>query len=601
MGDNEQDWKHKYYKALDSQEREEKLCAARLEVMQRGLARLSLAADGVDPQMDQLLAELRSILRGGDKTSRLPTLIGQLEKTVLRLDSNKRQQAHNILAAFEQMVEQLIRTEPPAQVKKDLKQFSRSMKKRAEHAHEYPGLIIDYAQLLGKALLQQESQAPRTGLWTRLFASGKHAAQPRSPAVTAPEAGPPRARAVVTPKPGAAPRDTGNADTGVTDEDRENAAPAADAPNTDTAPDNKRSRERIRTAISSAISELLDQIEVPETARDKYQQSRDQALHGLDWLAMAPAINTAGQFVSTAFDIHRQEFGDFLTSLDQRLVDVSGCLSQAEHASNSEDNRALNASVRDRMEYIRTGVAQATDLEHLKQSVTGHIEQIATAMDQLQDKEQHRDESLQEQLQVLSTRIREMELESKQAHKRLEEQRQRALQDALTRLPNREAYDQLLEHEYERWNRYRRPLTLVVGDVDNFKHINDKFGHLAGDMVLQGLAKALQKDLRKTDLAARFGGEEFVILLPETDSTDALAAIDHIRKAIMKLSFSFGQEKEQIEVTMSFGIAEFCKGDSCDEVFERADKAMYQAKEDGRNRCVVASEREPERVTEAAV
>ncbi|MGB5306732.1 MAG: GGDEF domain-containing protein, partial [Gammaproteobacteria bacterium] len=150
MSDNEQDWKHKYYKALDRQEREEKLCAARLEVMQRGLARLSLAADGVDPQMDQLLAELRSILRGGDKTSRLPTLIGQLEKTVLRLDSNKRQQAHNILAAFEQMVEQLIRTEPPAQVKKDLKQFSRSMKKRAEHAHEYPGLIIDYAQLLGK-------------------------------------------------------------------------------------------------------------------------------------------------------------------------------------------------------------------------------------------------------------------------------------------------------------------------------------------------------------------------------------------------------------------------------------------------------------------
>lgn len=602
---NDQDWKHKYYKALDLQERQEKLFEARLELMKKGLARLALAADGVDPQMDQQLGELRTTLRGSDKTERLQTIISQLENTVLRLDTKKQQQAHNLLAAFEQMIEQLIRTEPPRQVKKDLRRFSREMVRRAEHAHEYPGLIIDYAQLLGKALLQQENHEPRAGLWKRLFESGKDAAQtPAHPSMdTASEATLTRVKADPVPAFHATTTQPVNnliADTRVSAGDRESAPPETDTLRAETGPDDELSRERIRTAISSALGGLLDQIEVPEVAREKYQHTRDQALHRLDWLAVAPAINTTGQIISAAFDAHRQDFGEFLKGLDQRLVDVSECLSLAEDAGSSEHSRELNASMRDQMDRIRTGVAQATDLEQLKQSVNVHIEQIAEAMDHLQDKEQHRDESLLEQLQVLSSRVREMELESKQANKRLEEQRQRALQDALTRLPNREAYDQFLDHEYERWKRYHRPLTLVVGDVDRFKHINDKFGHLAGDMVLQGLAKTLQKELRNTDFTARFGGEEFVILLPETDSGEALAAINHIREAITKLSFNFGQDQEQIDVSMSFGIAEFCLGDSHEEVFERADKAMYQAKEEGRNRCVVAPEKtaqwEPEKV-----
>jgi diguanylate cyclase len=127
---------------------------------------------------------------------------------------------------------------------------------------------------------------------------------------------------------------------------------------------------------------------------------------------------------------------------------------------------------------------------------------------------------------------------------------------------------------------------LAVCDLDHFKSINDNFGHLAGDKVLRIIAKTLRDRLRKTDFVARFGGEEFVILMPETERQEALQTLDAIRQAVAASPFHF--RDKPVAITLSVGIAIFSDTATSDHVFERADTALYQAKQAGRNCCVVA-------------
>jgi len=179
-----------------------------------------------------------------------------------------------------------------------------------------------------------------------------------------------------------------------------------------------------------------------------------------------------------------------------------------------------------------------------------------------------------------------MEAEATQARQIIEEHKRRATHDGLTGLPNRDAYQNRLEEELNRKSRYGGPLTLVIADVDFFKRINDNYGHLAGDKVLQLLAKAMRKSLRDVDFIGRYGGEEFVILMPETNAQEALAATEKLRIKVENSPFNF--RKERVPITMSFGISEFHALEDGETVFERADKALYQAKAEGRNRCIVS-------------
>ena len=184
-------------------------------------------------------------------------------------------------------------------------------------------------------------------------------------------------------------------------------------------------------------------------------------------------------------------------------------------------------------------------------------------------------------------RIQAMEVEAQTFRHHLEEQRQQALIDNLTGLANRSGLQQRMDEEFERWQRYGGRLLLVVLDVDHFKSINDRFGHLAGDKVLRLIAQQVSRRLRKTDFIGRFGGEEFVILMPGVSPEQGIVALEELRSGIEGTPFHF--KSEPVPVTISLGFTEFIRDDSLDSAFDRADKAMYQAKELGRNRVVRAA------------
>lgn len=157
--------------------------------------------------------------------------------------------------------------------------------------------------------------------------------------------------------------------------------------------------------------------------------------------------------------------------------------------------------------------------------------------------------------------------------------------DGLTRIYLRRQLMNLLESEIARLKERKLPLSLLMIDIDNFKQINDEFGHLAGDRILRQLSSLMAGNLRQMDFIGRYGGEEFIIVLPETEREIASTIAERFRKAIMKHEFELFQEKHKL--TVSIG-ASFLKGEksTMDSLIEEADKALYAAKASGKN-CVV--------------
>ncbi len=155
--------------------------------------------------------------------------------------------------------------------------------------------------------------------------------------------------------------------------------------------------------------------------------------------------------------------------------------------------------------------------------------------------------------------------------------------DTLTGLNNRRRLDDLFSQEYDRFNRYKRHFSMILLDIDHFKQVNDKYGHKIGDKVLIEMGEVLASNVRKNDLVGRWGGEEFLLICPETTIDGAIKLAEKIRQLIEKTEFT-----EVRKVTASFGVTVAVKGDSDENMFIRADNALYKAKSNGRN-CVVSS------------
>ncbi|PWH16584.1 MAG: hypothetical protein DDG59_09465 [Anaerolineae bacterium] len=164
---------------------------------------------------------------------------------------------------------------------------------------------------------------------------------------------------------------------------------------------------------------------------------------------------------------------------------------------------------------------------------------------------------------------------------------QQAITDPLTGLYNRRGFWDLAEHELLRAHRFHRPLTLILIDIDRFKEINDTYGHLMGDKILAAVSANCRAELRQVDIVARYGGDEFVVLLPETSLQEALPAAERLRTRIADLRFP--HNGEVISTTICVGLAELQAGDTLKALIERTDQALYRAKQSGRNQVGVAS------------
>ena len=173
-----------------------------------------------------------------------------------------------------------------------------------------------------------------------------------------------------------------------------------------------------------------------------------------------------------------------------------------------------------------------------------------------------------------------------------------AIVDGLTQLYNHRYFQERLGAEFRRARRYGPSLSLILIDIDHFKNVNDTHGHQVGDAVLARFSEALMSDMRPSDLPARYGGEELVVILPETSRENARALAERIRERLLRLSFT-GAGKQPFSVTASFGVASL-EGSMAGpaELIEAADSCLYVAKLSGRNRTVVQEQQVTPKIAE---
>jgi len=233
-------------------------------------------------------------------------------------------------------------------------------------------------------------------------------------------------------------------------------------------------------------------------------------------------------------------------------------------------------------EYARE-IESATDISQL----SGVVSRLMADTRSIQVDVARSGEELDEarrSVQEYEARVSRLERELKTAASLVRE-------DPLTGTLNRRGLEEAFNAEMSRAKRSSHPMSLAVLDVDNFKHLNDRLGHQAGDAALSYLARILRTTLRPSDIIARFGGEEFVILLPETMRDEAVQVMTRVQRELTRRFFL--HENEKVLITFSAGVAECSEGESRDSLIGRADQAMYEAKQTGKNRVCVAKEPAP--------
>jgi diguanylate cyclase (GGDEF)-like protein len=160
--------------------------------------------------------------------------------------------------------------------------------------------------------------------------------------------------------------------------------------------------------------------------------------------------------------------------------------------------------------------------------------------------------------------------------------------DGLTGVPNRRFFQEFVEREVARAVRHNRPLALALMDIDHFKQVNDRFGHLAGDLALRQVAATTAAVVRRDELFARYGGEEFALVLPESDGPAAAAACERVRKAVAAQEFVFNKQPYKVTVSLGVGVLAGDGPATAAELIRRADAMLYRAKANGRNRVCAA-------------
>lgn len=260
-------------------------------------------------------------------------------------------------------------------------------------------------------------------------------------------------------------------------------------------------------------------------------------------------------------DGDRIVIGKLLTKISLMLKDVT------RHVSETEDDLAGSGK---NLEDLSDQIAMAKDYTDIKVIVDQMIDETRRLVNS--------GKRLQNRMKVSSEDL-------KQLNRELEQSQKEAQTDTLTGLLNRRGLEKRFELERIRAKQNDAVFSIILLDMDHFKSVNDRFGHLVGDSLLRGIAKLLKDHLRSNDIAARYGGEEFLILLPETGIDGAQSVGDKIKLTLAKKEWKLKESgKSMGKVTVSMGIAQYKFNEPEKDLIKRADDALYMAKENGRNR-----------------
>ena len=551
-------WRDKYLDLIERHELLEKSSESSRDQMRRALVMVSLLAEGQAENIDLPLSKLRESIKPQNNNKGLESILQTLQVEVNRFEQQWKIKADQLLDEIQKAAKKLLLLPFDSQQKKQItkvrKQAKDALKSWTGHANQLQSWanIIGSIQTTDNPESSDAQESPTEektgGFFSRLF--HRDESLPTAEVLTS---------------------DT---------EDQQSNKSLTTHPV-------QPGYDHIEQEISAMLSRLLHQLVIPDRFSHRLEALKKKLTDKLNWYELVPLLEQVANLVIDALGDGQEEFEQFLQGLDHRLETIQHLVNDASQGQldRGKARDAFESILEDEVDEVRSIINSKNDLGILGQSISQHLGLIMSAMQEYRVEEDSRETVLTNQLTDMQHKLTEMEKLAEVAQHAIEEQRKKAMHDALTGLPNREAYQQRLEQEVNRLQRYGNKLSLVVCDIDLFKRINDNYGHLAGDKVLKIIAKSLQVNLRDSDFIARFGGEEFVALMPETSKEEAKIVAEKLRKKIESSPFNF--RKEPVQITVSFGISEFTENDSANDVFERADKALYKAKENGRNQVIL--------------
>ena len=307
--------------------------------------------------------------------------------------------------------------------------------------------------------------------------------------------------------------------------------------------------------------------------------------------ALAAVVDRAADLIherGEALARERMQAAAVLSEVTKRLEEMAGYLTESTSASRShfDDTQSLNDTMMSHVKELTDEVSGATELGLLQSVVSARLESVAKQVCDFRAREQIRLVEYNGRAEHMRARIADLERETQDLHSKLDLEKHGARLDPLTGVANRKSFEERFAREIARRAEGGEPAVMLLWDIDSFKVVNDSYGHRAGDRVLQSVAGCFTEALRASDFVARIGGEEFAVLLIGLRLAEAVNVANQARTAVERLRFHF--RGTPVRVTASCGITELLENDASEAAFDRADAALYRAKNGGKNLCVAA-------------
>lgn len=343
--------------------------------------------------------------------------------------------------------------------------------------------------------------------------------------------------------------------------------------------------EKLHEEINAELRELIGQLSLSNKQDKQLAEVKTKLIKGLDHEALLECCLIIIKAIIRDVIRERNHAEKFVSGIHKSVAAVGKSLgSSLEQSENQYQlKRESSMGMRNHIESIEDVVDKSEDLNELKEQASSILAKLSASLGDREQAEKDEQVVLMNLLSEMKDQLTNLEKETAEYKHRLIEQKYQSHHDPLTQIPNRIAYNERMDLEFRRWKRHQNNLCIALIDVDHFKKINDNYGHPAGDKTLQVIAQNIHRCLRSTDFLARWGGEEFVAIFPQTSLEELQKPLENIRAQIERIPFKFKEKK--VSITVSIGASTFAPEDKIDDVFQRADNALYEAKNGGRNQC----------------
>lgn len=491
-----------------------------VEALRKAVSRTSMMAEGIDPELDKTLAQIRRTISGEADEQDVRLALKEAEPRLIASDKSKAERAKVFRDSLLDLIESLTHL-PNHHIPNEQKnKLETSIRSHWQSSYQWPALLAEFLALT-RSTLNQEGTKKRSFL-KRLFAKEESKSE--------------------------------------------------------------KSEQDVVNDISRTLLNLLGNLALPIEYDEQLHELKSLLEQEKELQIVPQILSESVNLTMIALGSSQQELTTYLGRLNKQLASINLSVSSSYKAQKSLSNHreTFSDKIQQQVSETSSAVDEADDLVELQKLISVRLENISSTMTEYQKQMVEQEKSATHSIAQLRQKVTKMEKDSSSLRINLQQKIAQATTDTVTNLPNRSAYQETIMPMCRLAQKSQKPLILGVFDIDHFKSVNDNWGHLAGDKVLNLLPRQLKNIISEKDLVFRYGGEEFVFLLPNCSLEEGNIKAEAIRKAVENMPFNVNGEP--VPITISIGVAQLSKDESHESLFARADKHLYQAKSAGRNR-----------------